>query len=194
MTYQPKILAFAGALRIGSTNKKTVKVAAEGAKKSGAKVTYIDLRDFPIPIYDGDIETEIGFPENVLKLQELLAEHEGFLIASPEYNSSITGALKNVIDWTSRSHGDFNALKKCYDGKVVSLMSASPGGLGGLRGLFDVRKILSTIGVIVLPEQVAVSGSYQAFDENDNFIDEKMQERVEKLGVNLAEMLIKLNG
>ncbi len=191
MINQPKILAFAGALRKDSTNKKTVQVAAKGAEKAGAEVTYIDLKEFPMPIYDGDIETESGVPENAKKLQKLMVEHQGFLISSPEYNSSITGVLKNTIDWASRSHGDFDA-NDCFRGKVVSIMSASPGGLGGLRGLFDIRKILSTMNIIVLPEQIAVSHSYQAFDDNGNFIDKKMQARVEQLGANLAEILLKL--
>ena len=192
MNQKPKILAFAGSLRKESTNKKTVKIAAEGAIKAGGEIKYIDLKDFPLPIYDGDIEEESGLPENAVKLQELLLAHDGFLIASPEYNSSISAALKNVIDWTSRPAGDLK-MGVCYRGKITSLMSASPGGLGGLRGLFDIRKILSTMGVIVLPDQTAVSNSFQAFDSEGNFVDEKMQIRVEKLGVNLVQMLIKLS-
>ncbi len=191
MTYIPKILAFAGALRKDSMNKKTVLVAADGAKNAGADVTYIDLKDYPLPVFDGDIESETGLPDNALALQELMVAHNGFLIASPEYNSSVSGALKNVIDWTSRPSGDRKA-GECYSGKVCSIMSASPGGLGGLRGLFDIRKILSTMGVIVLPEEFAVSGSYQAFDENGDFNDPSIQESVKKLGGNLTEMLIKL--
>jgi len=192
MNQEPKILAFAGSLRKESTNKKTVRVAAEGAKKAGGKVTYIDLKDYPLPIYDGDIEEDGGLPENAVKLQELLLAHDGLLIASPEYNSSISGALKNVIDWTSRPTGDLE-MCECYGGKIAVLMSASPGGLGGLRGLFDIRKILSTIGVIVLPEQTAVSNSFQAFDNDGNFVDEKMRVRVEELGVNLVNILVKLS-
>ncbi|MEZ5345788.1 MAG: NAD(P)H-dependent oxidoreductase [Pyrinomonadaceae bacterium] len=192
MTQPPKILAFAGALRKDSSNKKVVRVAAEGARKAGAIVTVIDLKDYPLPVYDGDIESNEGFPENVTKLQKLMLENDGFLIASPEYNSSVSGALKNMIDWTSRANGDIAGLA-VFSGKVASIMSASPGKLGGLRGLFDIRKILSMIGVIVLPAQIAVSGSYQAFDDDGNFKDEIMQENVERLGANVAEMLIKLN-
>lgn len=191
MTQPPKILAFAGALRKDSTNKKTVKIAAEGARKAGAIVTFIDLKDYPLPVYDGDIETNEGIPENVTKLQELIIAHDGFLIASPEYNSSISGALKNVIDWTSRTNGEISGLAG-FNGKVAAIMSASPGGLGGLRGLFDIRKILSMMGVIVLPAQIAVSHSYQAFDDDGNFKDLIMQENVERLGANVAEMLLKL--
>ena len=192
MTDKPKILAFAGALRAESTNKKAVRIAARGAETAGAEVTYIDLKEFPLPIYDGDIETESGLPENAVKLQEMMLEADGFLISSPEYNSSISGALKNVIDWTSRPRGDLKA-GACYAGKVVALMSASPGGLGGLRGLFDIRKILSTMGVIVLPDQVAVSDSYRAFDDDGNLADEKLHAKVEGLGEKTAITLMKLN-
>jgi chromate reductase, NAD(P)H dehydrogenase (quinone) len=193
MSYRPKILAFAGALRKDSTNKKAVKVAVEGAKKAGAEVTFIDLKDFSVPLYDGDLEAESGLPENVVKLQELMLEHDGFLIASPEYNSGISGVLKNYIDWTSRPNGEHKA-GACYGGKVVVIMSASPGGLGGLRGLFDLRKVLSTMGVIVLPQEFAVSKAHEAFDENGNAKDEFVRNNLEGLGKTLAEFLVKLKG
>ncbi len=111
-----KILAFAGSLRKDSTNKKTLRIAAAAAVKAGASVTVLDLKDFPLPIYDGDIESESGLPENAVRLQDLMIAHDGFLIASPEYNSSISGALKNVIDWTSRPNGEQKA-GACYGGK-----------------------------------------------------------------------------
>lgn len=186
-----KILAFAGSLRKESTNKKTLRIAAAAAVEAGAEVTMVDLKDYPLPIYDGDIELESGLPENAVRLQKLMHEHDGFLIASPEYNSSITGALKNMIDWTSRPQGKKKA-GSCYDGKIAILMSASPGGLGGLRGLFDVRKILSTMNVIVLPEQVAVAHCYSAFSDDGSLIDEKLNSEVQALGKSLAGFLNKL--
>lgn len=191
MPYTPKILAFAGALRKESTNKKTVKVAIEGAKKAGAEVTYIDLKDFPIPPYDGDIEAESGLPLNAVKLQELMLAHDGFLISSPEYNSGIPGTFKNYIDWTSRARGEHKA-GACYGGKVVVIMSASPGGLGGLRGLFDLRKVLYTMGVIVLPDEFAVSRSHEAFNEDGSAKDEFVKNKLEGLGKTLAEFLTKI--
>jgi chromate reductase, NAD(P)H dehydrogenase (quinone) len=193
MTYQPKILAFAGALRKDSTNKKTVKIAIEGALKAGAEVSYIDLKNFPVPPYDGDIEADSGLPENAVKLQKLMMAHDGFLIASPEYNSGISGTFKNYIDWTSRPNGEHKA-GACYGGKVIVIMSASPGGLGGLRGLFDLRKVLSTMGVIVLPQEFAVGKSHEAFDENGNAKDEFVQTQLENLGTTLAEFLVKYKG
>jgi NAD(P)H-dependent FMN reductase len=98
-----KILAFAGSARQDSFNKKLVKIAVEGAKAAGAEVTYLDFRDLPLPLYDEDLEEAEGLPENVLKLKDLMKAHQGFLIACPEYNSSITPLLKNAIDWASRS-------------------------------------------------------------------------------------------
>lgn len=191
MNYTPKILAFAGALRKGSTNKKTVLVAVEGARRAGAEVNYIDLRDFPVPPYDGDIEASEGLPENAIRLQELMLEHDGFLISSPEYNSSIPGTFKNYIDWTSRPRGELKA-GACYGGKAVSLMMASPGSLGGIRALPTVRSILGTMGVHVLPEDFCVSRSDKAFDVNGVPVDDFVRERLESLGENLVEFLRKL--
>src|SRR3954469_3729847 len=99
---KPRILAFAGSLRRDSFNKKLVKIAAHGARAAGADVTEIDLKELPLPVYDGDLETAEGLPQNAKKLKELFVAHQGLLIASPEYNSSISAALKNVIDWVSR--------------------------------------------------------------------------------------------
>lgn len=192
MSYTPKILAFAGSLRSGSLNKKTVKVAIKGAIAAGAEVTYIDLKDYPLPVYDGDIEAESGLPENAVKLQEIMSAHDGFLISSPENNSSVPGAFKNMIDWTSRPRGDIKA-GASYADKVAVIMSASPGGLGGLRGLFDLRKILYTMGVIILPQEFALARANQAFDEDDNPKEEFVKTTLEGLGKTLAEFLIKLN-
>lgn len=134
MEYQPKILAFAGSLRKESYNKKLVKIALRGAEEAGAKVTYIDLRDYPLPIYDQEIEDSQGLPENALILKKLMQEHEGFLLACPEYNSSMSAAFKNVIDWTSRNASPNEVFLSCFMDKVVALMSASQGPLGGIRG------------------------------------------------------------
>jgi chromate reductase, NAD(P)H dehydrogenase (quinone) len=169
-----KILAFAGSARKDSFNKKLVKIAAEGAKAAGAEVTYLDFRDLPLPLFDEDLEAAEGLPENALKLKAMMKAHQGFLIACPEYNSSITPLLKNAIDWASRPEPGEPSLV-CFKDKVTVLMSASPGGLGGLRGLVHVRSILSNIGVLVLPDQKAIGTAYQAFDENGNLKDELQQ-------------------
>lgn len=150
-----KILAFAGSARTDSYNKKLVKIAVEGAKAAGAEVTYLDFRDLPLPLYDEDLEATEGIPGNALKLKGLMKANQGFIIACPEYNSSITPLLKNAIDWASRSEPGEPPLV-CFKEKIAVLMSASPGGLGGLRGLGHVRSILSSIGVVVIPDQMAL--------------------------------------
>jgi chromate reductase, NAD(P)H dehydrogenase (quinone) len=188
-----KILAFAGSLRKESFNKKLVKIACEGAKQAGAEVTYIDLKDYPLPIYDEDLEKTDGLPENAKKLKQMFLEHQALLLACPEYNSSITGVLKNVIDWVSRPQSGEKPLA-CFDGKVASLLAASPGAFGGLRGLVTVRSILGNIKVTVLPEQLAVATAHEAFDENGNLKDSKQKESAAAIGRSLAETTSKLAG
>ncbi|MBF2028149.1 MAG: NAD(P)H-dependent oxidoreductase [Oscillatoriales cyanobacterium C42_A2020_001] len=189
----PKILAFAGSARTDSFNKKLVKIAAVGATAAGAEVTYLDFRELPLPLYDQDLEAAEGLSENVLKLKGLMKTHQGFLIACPEYNSSITPLLKNAIDWASRPEpGEPPMALTCFRDKVAALMSASPGGLGGLRGLGHVRSILESIGVLVLPDQKAISSAYQVFNEDGNLKDEKQQADIHNLGNKLATILTKL--
>ncbi len=187
----PRILAFAGSTRTDSYNKKLIKIAVEGARAAGAEVTLIDLRDYPMPLYDGDLETKEGIPPHGKRLKELMKSHQGFLLSCPEYNSSITGVLKNAIDWASREEPGETPLA-CFKGKTAALMSASPGGLGGLRGLVHVRSILGNIGVLVLPDQVAVSKAHEAFQPDGSLKDSKQQAAIEKLGRNLADLLQKL--
>ncbi|HEX8883670.1 MAG TPA: NAD(P)H-dependent oxidoreductase, partial [Noviherbaspirillum sp.] len=179
--------------RKASLNKRLVRVAAEGARRAGADVTEIDLRDFPVPIYDGDLEAEQGLPPKARELRQLMLEHQGFLIASPEYNGSIPALLKNLIDWTSRAVDGQDGLAP-YRNKVAVLMSASPGSYGGLRGLVHVRAILGNIGVIVLPEQLAVGKAHEAFSLDGSMQNPKMQESVEALGRTLATTLARLHG
>src|SRR6516164_8311262 len=189
-TMTPRILAFAGSLRRESFNKKLVPIAAKAARDAGAEVTLIDLKDFPLPLFDQDLEAEQGMPENGKKLKQLFIDHDGLLIASPEYNSSITAVLKNAIDWVSRPAPGEPSLV-AFRGKVATLMSASPGALGGLRGLVHVRSIL---GVIVLPEQIAVTKASEAFNADGSLKDPKQQAGIAGLGHTLASFLLKLKG
>lgn len=125
-----KILAFAGSARKDSYNKKLAAFAANTIKAADCAVTILDLHEFPLPLYDGDVEANSDYPQNAAKIKRMMKEHDGWLIASPEYNSSISGVLKNTIDWVSRSgngEGDLSAFK----GKISALVSASPGKLGG---------------------------------------------------------------
>lgn len=188
----PRILAFAGSLRTDSFNKKLVRIAAEGARAAGAEVTLIDLRDYPLPIYDGDLEASQGLPDNAKKLKEIFVAHQGLLLSCPEYNSSITAVLKNTIDWVSRPTPGEPALA-AFDGKTAALMAASPGALGGLRGLVHVRSILGNIKVTVLHDQVAVMKANEAFTADGKLKDEKLQASVEALGAKLATVLAKLH-
>jgi NAD(P)H-dependent FMN reductase len=189
---KPKILAFAGSTRNGSFNKKLVRIAAAGAKEAGADVTLIDLRDFPMPLYDEDLEKQEGLPSSTRKLKDLMLAHQGLLISAPEYNSSISGVLKNTIDWVSRQSEDEIPLV-CFKNKVSGLMSASPGGLGGLRGLVHVRAILENMGVLVIPNQMAISKAHEAFNLDGTMKDEKQEERIKKIGSEITNLLIKMN-
>lgn len=188
-----KILAFAGSARKNSFNKKILQHAVKGARDSaGVEVTVIDLKEYPLPLYDGDLEEEQGLPENALKLKELFKNHQGFLIACPEYNSSITPLLKNTIDWVSRAIPG-EAPLACFQGKFAGLMSASPGALGGLRALPILRSILSNIGVHVIPHQIAISKVHEALDETSSMKDEKLRSNLEKVGRDLAHLIKKFH-
>lgn len=189
----PRILALAGSLRADSYNKKLVRIAVEGARKAGAEVTLIDPRDYPLPVFDQDLEERDGLPPNGRKLKDLFLAHQGLLLACPEYNSSITAVLKNTIDWVSRPVPGEKPLE-CFIDKVAALMSASPGALGGLRGLVTVRSILGNIRVIVLPDQIAVPKADEAFNADGSLKDPKQQASVENLGAHVARILARLHG
>lgn len=190
MPNNAKILAFAGSLRAGSFNKTLLRTAVAAAEAEGATVTTVDLADYRMPIYDGDFEAENGLPESAQKLKALFMEHNGLLIAAPEYNGSITAALKNAIDWVSRQDG--SADLSCYAGKTAGLIAVG-GGMGGMRGLVHVRQILTNIGVLVIPAQATVSGAWSAFDDNGALKDEGHKASVEKVGASLAQTLGKLS-
>lgn len=161
---------FAGSARNSSTNKQLAALAASTAKEAGAEVTLIDLADFDMPIYNGDIETETGLPENAKRLKQLFVEHDGFFIASPEYNSSISAVLKNALDWISRPHTENEPRLWAFQGKIAAIGSVAPGALGGLRGLVPLRMMLGNIGVTVVPNQVAVPDGLNGFDDDGSLI------------------------
>jgi len=192
MSNKAKIIAFAGSTRKESNNKKLVKIAAEGAKEANAEVIYIDLEDYPLPLFDEDLEKREGLPENGRKLKDLFLENNGLLISSPEYNSSFSGVFKNTIDWLSRPVDGYPPLE-CFTDKVAVLMAASPGSLGGLRGLVHVRSLLSNIKVTVLPDQIALISAGSAFENDTTIKDGKMHDRIKGLGKKLTETINKLN-
>jgi len=159
----PRVLAFAGSAREASFNKRLLRVAARDVEAAGVGCTIVDLRDHPLPLYDGDLEAREGLPANAAGLRRLFDAHAAFLIAAPEYNGSITPLLKNTLDWLSRSPTGTPDLR-CYTGKVAALVSASPGPLGGMRGLAVVRSLLTNLGVTVIAPQVSIRQAHEAFD------------------------------
>lgn len=186
MPSRPNLLAFAGSLREDSLNRKLLEVLAAAAEAAGAKVTRIDLRDYALPIYDGDIEAA-GMPASVRDLQALLAKHDGLLIASPEYNGGVPALLKNTLDWISRPQADGSPGLALYRGKVVGICSASPGGLGGMRGLIALRDLLAKLGLWVAPSQLALSAASEAFAEDGGLIEEGPRRSM----VRLAEEVVR---
>ena len=168
----PRILAFSGSTRV-----------------AGASLTVISLRDFPLPLFDQDLEAAVGLPDNARKLKALMLAHHGFLIASPEYNSSVSGVLKNAIDWVSRAESDTETPLIAFRGKVAAILSASPGRLGGIRGLVHLRSILGNIGMLLLPEQVTISRAHEAFDGEGALKDARKRQQVTGLGASLVKLL-----
>jgi chromate reductase len=183
-----RILAFAGSTRSSSFNKRLVAIAAAGAAAAGGQVTTVDLRDFALPLYDGDSEAAEGMPAGARQFKALLRSHQGLLIAAPEYNSSISGVLKNAIDWASRAEAGEPPLV-AFVGKVAGLLSASPGALGGLRGLVVLRMLLGNIKVMVLPEQVTVGKAQDAFGEDGQLRDAAQGAAARGIGSRLVQVV-----
>ncbi len=193
MPHSPQILAFAGSARADSWNVKILPIASQGARDRGAEVTILDMRDYPMPLFDEDAESVGGMPEHAARFRRLLIDNDGFLIACPEYNSSITPLLKNAIDWASRSEKQGDPPLVAFRGKAAALMATSSGGLGGIRGLVTVRSILGNIGVHVLPTQVAVPSIHKVLAEDGSMTDDAMRGRIENLGGELASLVVRLN-
>lgn len=189
----PRILAFAGSLRSASLNRKLLAVAVAGARAAGAEVTPIDLRDFALPLYDGDLEAAQGIPAQARALKDLFKAHHGLLIACPEYNSSITAVLKNTLDWVSRQDGAESGLVP-YEGKVAGLFSASPGAFGAVRSLEVVRNILMNLGCLVIPRRVAVPRAHEAFAEDGSMKDPKQVEAVHGVAAQVVRTIASLHG
>jgi NAD(P)H-dependent FMN reductase len=176
-----KLLAFSGSLRKQSFNQSIVIAASEGARTAGAEVTIVHLNDFVAPLFNEDDEASAGIPDAARRLKTLMKEHDGFLIATPEYNGSISAALKNAIDWASRMEEGETPLQ-AFKGKTVMLMAASPGGLGGIRGLVPVRMLLGNIGMHVHPVQQAIANVGKLLNENGEVSDEATLKKLHALG------------
>ncbi len=186
-----KILALSGSPCRQSFNRLILQTAMRSAEKAGAEVTLVDLRALPMPIYSPDDEERSGLDGNALELQRLLSKHDGFLIASPEYNGSITGILKNAIDWASRPSEKYPR-SKVFQGKFAAIMTASPGSFGGVRSLSHLRAVLTSVGVYVLPTEVAVpfvAGKFAG--DGEEMTDEKAKTTLENLATSLVEVASK---
>ena len=169
----PKILVFAGSIRTGSFNARLAALAAKELALAGAEVTRISLEDYPLPLYDGDLEVKSGVPANALKLKQTMAAHRGVFIASPEYNASVTPLLKNTIDWISRVRERGEPPLAVFKNRAFALGGASDSAYGAVRSLLALRQVLELgCGALVIPEQVTVFRASEAFDELDNLNEE----------------------
>lgn len=183
-----RILAFAGSTRSASVNKQLIHAAAKiGNAMNDVTVTPIDLKDYPLPFYDGDLEEAEGLPGKAMELKLLIKEHDAILIASPEYNASLTAVLKNTIDWLSRPGGENDPGPVLFE-KPVGLLSASPGGLGGIRGLTQLRAVLQNVSAMVIPSQFCLGVAHEAFAEDGSLKDESAQQAVEGVVRQLARV------
>jgi chromate reductase len=177
-----KIKAIAGSFRKKSYNKMALIYMAQGARMAEADVEIIDLNDFMMPVYNQDIDDE-GKPENVLRLKEKLDEAKGLLICTPEYNHSIPGGFKNVIDWLSRFKD------QPFKGKWIALAGASNGSWGTVRSQLAFLPVFRTLSAHVLPTQVYMPFAQNLFDEEGNLKDEKTKQKLIALGKELAEKI-----
>jgi NAD(P)H-dependent FMN reductase len=182
-----RILCFAGSARRASLNKKLARVAADGARTAGAEATLIDLADFTLPLYHGDLEAQEGIPPPARELAALIRSHAGLLIASPENNTSVSALLKNTLDWISRIKD-----VPVFPGKVVGMLAASPGAFGGMRGLYHLRAILNSMGAEVLSQQFVLPRANVAFDAEGRLLDAHQAEQLNRLAARVVEVATRL--
>lgn len=191
MTQPAKIAAFSGSARKGSLNALLLAQAVQAARAAGAEVSVIDLRALDMPIYDGDLEDRAGLPEGARRFKQILRESDGLLIASPEHNSTYSALLKNAIDWATRGGKD-EPPGSVFAGKTAAILAASPGALGGLRGLFALREFLQNLGVTVLANMYGLGQAGAAFNDDGTLKDEKSAAAVAGVAGGLAATLQKL--
>ena len=163
----PKILIIPGSLRSGSHNAKVAMAAADAFVRADAEVTRISLADFPLPIYDGDLQARSGVPINAVNLKRMIGAHQGVLIVTPEYNSSVPALVKNTIDWITRVQDPHEQRGQVFRERPFAIAGASEGRLGGTRALAALRLILSACGATVVPNQLALSFADEAYDDMD---------------------------
>jgi len=162
-----KILVIPGSLRTGSLNARLAATIAYEFSQAGAEVTRISLADFPLPIYDGDLQSKSGVPKNAVNLKRMMSAHHGVLIVTPEYNSSVPPLVKNTIDWVSRVQDGQESRGQVFRERPFAIAAASEGRLGGTRALAALRLILSACHATVIPNQLALSFASEAYDDMD---------------------------
>jgi len=162
-----KILVIPGSLRTGSLNARLAATIAYEFSQAGAEVTRISLADFPLPIYDGDLQSKSGVPKNAVNLKRMMSAHHGVLIVTPEYNSSVPPLVKNTIDWVSRVQDGQQSRGQVFRERPFAIAAASEGRLGGTRALAALRLILSACHATVIPNQLALSFASEAYDDMD---------------------------
>jgi NAD(P)H-dependent FMN reductase len=182
-----RVLAFSGSARRESYNAKLLALVAQGASEAGASVTCLDLRDHPLPLYDGDWEATNPYPDAATRLRELLVAHDALLLACPEYNGGIAPLLKNTIDWMTRGPGA-KADPTLFGGKCAALCSAAAGPFGGMRGLRWTRELLNNLGVTVLASQLTIGAAFKAFDASGALGDARQAAAAHTLGRELAQL------
>jgi NAD(P)H-dependent FMN reductase len=183
---RPRVLVFAGSTREDSLNRKLARATADALKRTEVEVTFAELRDYPMPLYDGDIEATEGIPPRAKAFKELLRSHDAFVIASPEYNGSFPALVKNVIDWASRPEPGEKSLA-VFRGKTAALVSTSPGPGGGQRGLRHLRELLEMIGVTVIASQVTVPRAGEAFDADGRLVRAGDLDAVDRLASEVGQ-------
>jgi chromate reductase len=191
-----KLLIFAGSTRLASFNRKLAHAAAGLARAAGAEVTHIELADFDIPMYNADLEAQ-GTPADVMKLKQILFEHPAWIICSPEYNGSYTALLKNTIDWVSspvKGDPEWQEGFKSFSGKVVGMLSASPGALGGLRSQSHLAPLLLNAQCWVAPRAFALGHAGDAFDAQGELVNEKHRSSVQAVITQVLHASQRLNG
>jgi NAD(P)H-dependent FMN reductase len=171
-----RLLFFAGSTREGSFNRKLASLAQHIAVANGIEAVLAELKDYPMPLYDGDLEKKEGPPERARAFKALLAEYQGVFIASPEYNSSVTPLLKNTLDWVSRVRQEGESGLEVYRTRVFAIAGASPGNYGAMRSLLHLRQILEVgLGASVIPQQIAVPRAMDAFEQDGSLKDHALQ-------------------
>lgn len=181
------LLAFAASTRAESFNRRLLAEVVAGAREAGAEVQHIELADYPLPLFDQDLEAAEGLPENVRRLKQLMAGAAGFLLACPEYNGSMTPLFKNTFDWCSRRLDDEPAYASTRQ-RIVGLVAASAGKFGGLRGLRHAREVLTQLQCVVLPEQFALGGADQAFDAQGRLLQPRERQQAAAIGARVARV------